>query len=212
MARICFMVTSVAYPAHAPLAYSATRSIYSGEERLAQTKKTIASIRERAPQARILLVDGGERDPAPELAALVDAYAYKGGDRLARWACRSAHKSMGEAALTLAGIRRLPAADLYVKISGRYRLADTFDMQRFARAGFSFRYARPDFAYTCLYSCGANEVSHWKKALFKTLFYAPLDYPLEYTLQKHVGPRNITRLACLGVEGTDGTNGAAVCV
>lgn len=59
--KVLFIITSVISIVDRKLNYSKTRSIYSQEERIQQTKHTVASIRKVSPGATIWLVEGGGR-------------------------------------------------------------------------------------------------------------------------------------------------------
>lgn len=57
--RICVVITSVIHISHKRLNYAERRSLFDPRERLEQTKKTIDSIRQYIPKARIIFVEGG---------------------------------------------------------------------------------------------------------------------------------------------------------
>ena len=206
----CFVVTSVVRPVSSRLTYSETRSVFSAEDRIRQTEETVRSIRRAVPGAHVMVVEASADDSGTEaLAASADSYLHVGRSRLVRFACDGSRKSFGEAMMLVAAWRRLPRAKRYFKMSGRYFLTSEFSLASFSGEGFSFKHDRPDCAMTALYSFSGDRMIEWLAALLISLAYAPIDYPMEYTLQKHISPRHIRSLGGpVGVAGTDGTNGA----
>lgn len=209
---VCFIITSVIYPKQKSLSYAQTRSVYSPEERALQTIKTIESIRERVPAAKIVLIESGLQRGLPfNLDKKVDMYVYVGDNFFVRRACDSKFKSLGEAAMLLVGTKNIELhADLYFKISGRYFLDENFTLNAWQTEHFRFFYIRPDYVSTRLYSFGKDMLLMWKFALIKGLPLLFLDYPIEHILCRFVKNKYIIKADKVGVTGADATTGSIV--
>ena len=211
-APFCFIITSVIYPKQKELSYSSTRSVYNPEERAAQTLKTIESIKEKVPGAKIVLVESGLRENLPfDLAKKADQYLYLGNKFLARRACDSKFKSLGEAIMLLyAGKRIKFNAEIFFKISGRYFLDENFNINSWRSDFFRFFYIREDYISTRLYSFGGQMTRVWRLALIKGLPLLLLDYPVEHILARFVPKKYIQTIGKVGVMGAAATNGEIV--
>ncbi len=91
-----FIITSVIdYPKY-KLSYTGTRSAFSIEERLEQTKKTIMSVQQYAPQSLITLVELGLTDYTNEFRTYQNLiYLYRGKRILTKLTIRSPWKNNG---------------------------------------------------------------------------------------------------------------------
>lgn len=120
------IVTSVVSPTSDPLSYSATRSVYTAEQRLQQTKETIASVRSKIPNSCIVLVECSPPETVDQLSLLVDRFINLYPNDSIR--C-TPHKSQGEARMLSVGLKEIENfnPDLIFKLSGRYFLTDSFD-------------------------------------------------------------------------------------
>jgi hypothetical protein len=130
-AEVAFVVPSTIYFLEAPLSYTATRSVYSPEERAAQTAAGILSIREHVPGAHIVMVETGLRADLPDgLEKAADTYVYAGGNAAIRRIVDGPHKGHGEAVSLLVADAALRAtgATFFFKLSGRYRLDGRFNL------------------------------------------------------------------------------------
>ncbi len=206
----CFIITSVIYPKNTALSYASTRSVYSPEKRYEQTIATINSIRTRVPDAYIICIEAGlESDPF-DLKHSVDTYIYGGSNRWVRHACDSSLKSLGEAVMLLFAYKKLPIAERYFKISGRYCLTNDFSLEDWEKSEIVYHYIRPDFISTRLYGFAATMKQEWYKALIAGVPYLFLDYPIEYTLARFTKREKISKIEKVGIEGTDATNGKKV--
>lgn len=56
--KLCFIITSVIYPCSTSLNYSDTRSAFDVDERIEQTQRSIRSVKEKCPNATVILIDG----------------------------------------------------------------------------------------------------------------------------------------------------------
>ncbi|MEK7172995.1 MAG: hypothetical protein AAB740_03385 [Patescibacteria group bacterium] len=208
----CFIITSVIYNKQKELSYASTRSVYNPEERAVQTLKTITSIKEKVPSAKIILVESGLQSNLPlELAKQVDQYLYLGNKFFVRLACDSKFKSLGEAVMLLSALKLIKFnAELFFKISGRYFLDENFDINSWQSGLFKFFYIRNDFVSTRLYSFGKQMMRVWQLALIKGLPLMLLDYPVEHILARLVPKKYIQTVDKVGVMGADATSGKIV--
>jgi len=196
-----FIVTSVIDFGLRPLSYSDTRSAYSPDERAEQTKRTIVSIRERVPDARIILVEAGRSAVLPfGLDRLADQYIFLGNNFLVRHACDSRYKGLGEAVMLMCAAGRLVESDRYFKISGRYCLNDSFDLAQWDRGGFVFR-RYGDAVSTRLYKFDRDNMGQWRKALCLSIPGLLSGKSIEDALPKFLPKHAMTFLDKLGVEG-----------
>lgn len=123
--------------------------IFSYQDRLEQLKGTIRSVRERVSDADIVLVDASE-DPLPrqdviELSSMVNAVMLLNDDLYIDFLKHNSKdpspnkfekKSVGEMRAMSAFLRYLQESpkvyDRVFKISGRYRLSDSFSLDSYA--------------------------------------------------------------------------------
>lgn len=215
--RVWFIVTSVVYPGEDALNYSNIRSEYTFEERLIQTQKTIQSVRERCPGAKILLVDGGCKNPE-SLKNEVDQYIYIGDVPLIKKAVNSKYKGLGEAYMLLEAIRNVEIADYYFKLSGRYFLNDNFKLTNFEFSAFNFRnYTKRNISIakteyvkgshsTRLYGIPGEKLSQYEKSLKKSLKELRIGMGIEYVMPKYLKKEKIYYLDKLGVAGYCGVD------
>lgn len=204
----CFLITSVIYSQeNKKVTYGGARSIFSPEERAEQTARTIATIRQKVPQAKIVLIEGGLRSDLPAgLTEMADQYLYLGDKKLVRWACDSTFKSLGEASMLLCAFKYLKRdADFYFKISGRYFLNDEFNLNDWNNGGFVFQFKQADYVSTRLYGFRKEMLNIWKYALIKGLPFSFIGYAIENTLAKFIPKKFTRRINRLGVTGLSAT-------
>lgn len=136
--RDLFIITSCIYPCDQPLSYSSVRSIYSPEERLEQTKKTIQSIRDKCSNAYIVLCDNGIK--CPTRIDGVNKFKYIGNKIKYRKAADSPNKSLGETLMILNCWRTVlfNRWNRIFKLSGRYWLNENFYRDKYDVDAFCF--------------------------------------------------------------------------
>jgi len=79
------------------LSYSVRRSVFSPEQRLEQTLKTIDSVRRKIPACQVVLVEmGPETYLMDTLREAADKIIVVGNRRLVRCACDSRDKGLGD--------------------------------------------------------------------------------------------------------------------
>lgn len=215
----CFIITSCIYPCSRPLSYIATRSIYSPEERLEQTYRTIQSIRKYCANADIILIDNGNRDPGDNLRNKVDAFYYVGDRLIFRKAANSRYKSLGESTMLLYATTKVKASYEHIfKISGRYVLNDHFDAERFPKDAFAFYhltnhdenilgyhdYVRGTHS-TRLYAFPGQYLGRYRLSLLITLPKMMAGQSLESAWPQHI-PCKLYYVRQLGVSGYVGVD------
>jgi hypothetical protein len=185
-----------------PLSYNARRSVFSPEERLEQTLKTVDSVRRRISGCQAVVVEMGEETSLMEtLRPAVDKILVVGHKRLVRWACDSRHKGLGEAAgLLAAGEQLRDLGDYYFKVSGRYCLDDNFRLEKWAGQGFTVR-LYDDAISTRLYGFPAELFGAWRRALWLSLPWLALGRGLEHEMYRHLPKSEMAHIEVLGVSG-----------
>lgn len=191
--RDLFIITSKIVVSNSPLNYCANRSIYTVEERLSQTLKTIESIHVRAPNADILLIDDSAFDPG--ITALlensVDMFLGRTNiSDITQFTDMDTEKGMGEAAQIIEALKYLTTRKtLYgkiFKISGRYLLNDKFHSNNFHKSGFIFKSAREfmrvvphlkNYFYTSLFKFEYSQLHMFLNILME---YIALDNKMHY--------------------------------
>jgi hypothetical protein len=197
-----FIITSVIYFSRNKLSYSSIRSKFTPEERTEQTIKTVKSIRERMPDAEIILLEMGKRkNISADLTELVDKYLFIGNNPLVNWACSGKFKGLGEAVgLIVSGSRLHTNADFYFKISGRYFLNDDFSAEAWNSSSFLAR--KYDSAIsTRLYGFGQEIFSDWQRALKRSLILLYKGRSIEEVFPEKFGQQFIQSIPTLGISG-----------
>jgi hypothetical protein len=126
-----FIVTSVLNVSEAPLSYTRTRSVYTADERLAQTLRTIESIRQKMPKATIVVVEGSVLSSTQykSLQEAADVVLLSPNQK----EINGLYKGFGESKLLLCAldyITTYTSAEYVWKLSGRYRLTQDFSVEK----------------------------------------------------------------------------------
>jgi hypothetical protein len=198
-----FFILSVVYFKNRRLSYSKTRSKFNPEERAKQTAETIASIRQKAPGAKILLFESGLRKALPcNLEKLADRYVYLGGNFLVRLSCDSIFKGLGEAVALMFAKRYIVRedADFYFKVCSRYCLNENFNMADWEKGNFVCRMDGKSIS-TRLYGFRKVMMSVWFYSLVKSIPLLLLNRSIEQTMPKFISKNDIHRLSRLGIFG-----------
>ena len=203
---IVFFITSVFYFKQKRLCYSDTRSVFSPKQRELDTIKTIKSIREKIPSAKIALIEAGLfSELSVDLKAQVDYFIFLGNNFFVRFFVDSANKSFGEAVISVLGIRKLNF-NRFFKISGRYWLNDNFDLSKYDQDEFCFKELGGGGFSTRLYSFPGNLKLIWTRALLMGLPYFFINYPIEFVLGKMIHSDLVKKINKLGLSGVDACN------
>lgn len=138
------LITSVLKTLDVPFIYYPVRSVYPWKERFKQLKETISSIKARVPNAFVVLIEGTRRADIlhPDM---LDAMSYLRSNVDLLHVMRDTSfvdgnkKLLGEASMIREFLMSQECADVLMKhkvrsvakISGRYRLSSTFDLNLF---------------------------------------------------------------------------------
>ncbi len=205
-----FIITSVIHFSLNELSYSSTRSVYIPEERARQTRKTIETIRERVPAAKIILVEMGNKGDDYGLRGMTDEYINAGKHFWVRWAVNSRHKGFGEAVGLLTVVNYLRKYEgLFFKLSGRYFLNEEFKLAEWSGDKFSFRFYNAGVS-TRLYAFPSTELESWKNALSGSLMQLWKGGSLEDILPRELTKNKIHKMDNLGVSGLVAPDGNVI--
>jgi hypothetical protein len=197
---VCIIVSVLEF-VERPLSYTAVRSVFTPEERLEQTARSIGSARERLPGTQVILAEfGANRRLAESLAPEVDELMYLGDLRAVRWAVGSRWKGLGEVVGLLAALRRIGEHERYYKLAGRYWLTDDFDASLWNGDGFAFR----DYGSavsTRFYSVSASQLPVWRRALRRSTPYLFAGKGIEDALARLIPGDRIRRVPEIGLAG-----------
>jgi hypothetical protein len=199
-----FIITSVIHTGTRAWSYTPVRSLFTPEQRLQQTFETIRSIRQYAPGATLILVEGGDKK-YDELVKAVDYFVDAFSIPNTREFClESNNKGLGDAWLLLCGLRVIQQLRInmrYVfKVSGRYRLNNKFCMDKFVLDRPTFRRINKVCCYTfCFCVPGSmlnefirimeNTVSEFQTRIISIENYLPWKF------------KQIHEVDCIGAEG-----------
>lgn len=135
------LVTSKIIVSNNAFSYTKTRSIYSIEQRLSQTKNTIRTIREQIPNACIFLIDNSEFENRyeyikEELNDICDVFINPVNDvELNYYTNINQYKSIAEASQIIYFLDLFNRLDItydnFFKISGRYYINNTFNYSNY---------------------------------------------------------------------------------
>jgi len=203
-----FIITSVILPTQRPLSYTSVRSVYSANERVIQTNKTIESIRKHFKESSIVLIEMGLNESLLlELETTVDKLIFVGNNKIVRWACDGRYKGLGEAIGLLAAVKQINnLGDYYFKISGRYFLTDDFNHGLWNSDNFVVRKYNKDIS-TRLYGFPKELFSTWQFALLKSIPLLLAGVQIEHVLPKFLPTNRIRIVDKLGVAGAVAPNG-----
>lgn len=131
------------------LSYTKIRSVYNVEERYEQIMKTICSVREKIPNAYIVLLECSKdiEEYEKELSSAVDEYINYYDNTEVKNAVESIYKGYGESVTIYTFLKshskNKEMFDLYeniIKISGRYYLNERFNYNVFDSDENIFRF------------------------------------------------------------------------
>lgn len=123
----CIIVTSIVEISDKPLYWSSVRSIYTHQQRFEQTLETIESIRKYLPDTDILLAEcSPDSDYMKQLEKRVDIFINTYPNDFIQ---NGFYKGLCEAQLMLYVFDRIDLSQYQniFKMTGRYKLTDTFD-------------------------------------------------------------------------------------
>ena len=153
------LITSVINTPNLPLSYTNDRSIHTMEQRYEHTKITIKSIREKIKDSFIFIVECSllPDEYTKYLKENVDYFLNLYEDEISRNNIYSISKSLGEGTQTFKALEFIHnnniKFDNLVKISGRYWLSSSFDVDKFCNNKICIKYIENnvDSVFTALY-------------------------------------------------------------
>ena len=198
---INWIITSVINFAESELSYSKVRSIYTPEQRITQTLKTIESIRTFAPESKIILFEMGVNEFFnPILKENVDQYFFLGKNIFVKYSCKSKFKGLGEAIGLLIGLRKVKALGFIFKISGRYYLNENFDLSNWDIDEINLK-QYDEAMSTRLYGFPIRKMNLIKNALFKSLPNLFKGKSIEESFFSKLNENKIVSIKELGISG-----------
>ena len=205
-----FLVTSTIRATTRPLSYSSTRSVYSAEERLSQTLRTIQSVREKAPNSAIVLLENSDlaAGETETLQHLVDWFVPFALDPVSRRLRDGPYKGAAELYMLVAleQLLRPFSYERIFKLSGRYWLSDDFCLDEFPRGQFGFL-SRDSARSTRLYSVPKRLERMYFDELRRVLRLADRGKTIEAEILRRVPAHEIVSMPRLGVCGYLAVNG-----
>jgi hypothetical protein len=202
--KIGVIVTSVIKCSDKPLSYSNTRSVFTKEERLAQTIKTIESVRKFVPNCEITLLElGQEYDENKKIKGLVDYYIDFSRNRTVRFFVDSKHKGLGELFGIIKGISNMGNHDFYIKISGRYFLTKTIPDLVY-KEGFGFIEQKNNYS-SRFYIISNSFFTRYKKILEVCLVFTIIR-SVEKIFYIFIPKKWVYKIANIGLEGQIGVD------
>lgn len=213
--KVCVLVTSVMIPWNqSRFDYMGLRSVFSQEERIAQTMETLDSIRKKLSWADVLFIEGGI---PPNAGVMNDVAKYLGKGKLVlgsncswvRKAVSGKSKAMGEIALMLYArcFFRKNKYDYFFKLSGRYKLNDDFDISKWRMDKISGKdiYGDKSQISTRLIGIPNSMLSLYYYALLRRIWRVPTrPCVLENYVLKGIGVDNVYFFEPIGLEGYSG--------
>jgi hypothetical protein len=208
-----FLVTSPLVPGETPLSYSPVRSLYSADERLEQTCLGLESIRERAPGSFVILLENSSLTTTSvgELAKRVDWLVLFDSDPLAVALRDGEFKGAAEAFMLLCAMAALRSADyrILLKLSGRYRLSDRFELGRFPTSGFGVCLSG-GVPSTRLYSVAKDGERRYVRQLRRALWLTSRGRGIEQVLFQGIPTTDLNVMDAVGVHGLVAVSGDVI--
>lgn len=206
------LITSVIKTPNKPLSYINTRSVYTHQERFEQTKKTIQSIREKIPNAKIFIVECSNLDDEQNeyLKNNCDYFLnlINQPDKVEN--IYSISKALGEGTMTIEAINYIKENnidfDSLFKITGRYWLSNNFNYKNFENNNIIVHYIQNNINNTCtsLYKINKINVLDFQNFLIqnKNLMYNCIGYEVLFAMFLKLPKNNkIIHLNKIGVNG-----------
>jgi len=201
-----FLITSTinTSPRHLGANTSLVRSVYSPDQRFNQTLKTIESIRQRVPDARVLLLENSKLLAYQQsvLESVCDQLILLSEDNVAVGLRDGPNKGAAEAYLLMNAQLLLKDCDFKIlfKLSGRYVLSERFDRDRFPLDRFGFL-KRDGVVSTRLYSVPVNLRNHYERQLSASFLATRFGVSIEDVISRGLKANQIKFLDPIGVSG-----------
>lgn len=206
---IIFLVTSCINVSATPLFRNTARSIFSSSERFTQTCETLESIRKKVPDALVILLENSVLNDEQTLVfkSIADWLVLFGDDNESVLLSHGPYKGAAEVYMLGSLMPMLEPFDYEVlfKLSGRFKLTDRFDHQRFPRDRFGFLKRDGSFS-TRLYSVPKNLEKIYEAQIAACELMARNGASIEHVITRGV-PRDMLHLMShLGVSGNIAPN------
>ena len=210
------LITSKIIVSNNAFSYTNTRSIYSTEQRLSQTKNTIRTIREQIPNACIFLIDNSEFENryeyiGEELNELCDVFINPINNvELNYYTNINKYKSIAEAYQIIYFLDLFNKLDItydkFFKISGRYYINNTFNYSNYITDKIIFANDKNlDFmyCYTSFYMIPSTKFNIYFNA-YKVIYNNRhneklVEQNIEYILPMLLKVKNIKIVTNLGI-------------
>ena len=199
-----FLITSTIRASKNPLPYTRTRSVFSTEERLEQTLRSIESVRVEVPDALIVLLENSD------LSARETSILRQAADWFVSFAKDTRAVQLRDGPFKAAGeiyellwiqqiIQRFDYEKMF-KLSGRYWLSGRFRLRDFPSDKFGFL-MRDGTHSTRLYCLPKSLEATYRKQLEKAFVAVQKGATIEAIIMRGVPPDRLQLLSHLGVCG-----------
>ena len=182
------LIPSIIDPPNAPLSYHAVRSVFTKQERMEQTKASIASVRAHIPNNKIMVIECSlltEEETQyfrEHTDIFINLYDHPNESYIER--IHSVSKSMGEGTMTIYALEYLfennIEYDMLFKLSGRYKLTDRFSYDMYNNDNVMVKYYdEKECASTILYKLPRPHSLQWYAFLQNANHYFVYCYSYE---------------------------------
>lgn len=171
------LITSIIYTPNTPLSYVSTRSIYTTDERFEQTKNTIATVKAKIPNVKIILVECSNltEEQNKFFISNTDYFLNLIDDEDKKNKIYSISKALGEGTMTMAAIEYIKnnniIFDNFFKITGRYWLSEHFNYSNFENNDIVIHRINNDInnIATSLYKLHKNNIDDFYEFLLSNI-------------------------------------------
>ena len=206
------LITSVVCTPNTPLSYTNTRSCFTHNERFEQTQKTISSIKEKLPNAKIFIVECSDltKEQTEYFISKSDYFINIFHNENVRKNVYGISKSLGEGTMTHCAIEYMLENniqfDKLIKLSGRYWLSSNFDYATFDNYDIVIKSIDNDInnVFTCLYQLPFEYIIKYKLFLENNIcqMINCIGYEVLFSQFINLQPRCVVKcLTTIGVEG-----------
>jgi len=207
-----FLITSTLHISNSPLSYKPTRSVFSEEERIMQTKQSVDSILLNFPESDIFIIDNSKIDKIKLQILEVNSNVkiVNLNSKICHFLSKTPYKGIGEAYVTLVLLDIYKDDDSeFLKLSGRYEL--TSDVKfLFPIRGILFREINKT-SITVFYGIGTQVLKKdWYNYLLKNLKLIARGRGIEEIFYSFTSTRGLTSSPNLFAQGMVSVDGSFV--
>ncbi len=210
-----FLICSIIHPPDIPLWGKLKRSCFSDSERLQQTIETCNSIKNKFSNANLLLLELSELSPneIQELSPHVTKILLYSEEQDVRNFREQSNRSFGESFQLSHIIDFLDqnSCSMLFKISGRYRLCQNFDLEKYSKEKFTFKPSKECY-YTVLYSVPGKLVNRYKEIVRKNFQQLASMLDIEHSFYNLIDPEEVETIEYLDCEGNMAVSGQYVLI